>query len=67
MLNHYNERLSDLVVSMLNLDETKRPSFIEIINSPALRPYSGKISLSNSGHPLQSSRAAPHSNGINIR
>jgi hypothetical protein len=62
MLKHYSEPLTDLVISLLNLDENKRPSFTEILNIPIMKQYSNKISLSNS-QTLQSSRA-PSANGV---
>lgn len=46
MLKRYSQPLVDLVISMLQSDENKRPSFTDIINSPVLRQYSSKISLS---------------------
>lgn len=50
MLKRYSQPLVDLVVSMLQNDENRRPSFTEIINSPVLKPYSSKISLSGLHH-----------------
>jgi len=58
MVTLYSAQLSDLVLSMLAIDEHKRPSFNEVLNHPLMRPYSNKISLSNSNG-TKGSRAYP--------
>lgn len=54
----YSPQLSDLVLSMLTIDDQKRPGFTEVLNNPVLRSYSSKISLSSSnGMAARASRA----------
>ncbi|CAM6000963.1 unnamed protein product [Sphagnum balticum] len=47
MVKLYSAQLSDLVLSMLAIDQHKRPSFTEVLNHPLLRSYNSKISLSH--------------------
>lgn len=50
MLRNYSQPLVDLVLGLLELSEKKRPTLGQILNHPALRAYSPKISLSNPQH-----------------
>lgn len=59
MMKHYSQPLVDLVLSLLDIDEKRRPSFSQILSNPMMRAYCPKISLSN-GHEqrLDTSRAS---------
>jgi len=59
MVKFYNPQLCDLVLSMVAIDEQKRPNFSEMLSHPLLRQHSNKISLSNmAGSHVKSSRAS---------
>ena len=45
MKSLYSQNLINLVSDMLIIDEAKRPSAAQILNYPALRPYTNKNSL----------------------
>lgn len=47
MLRHYSQPLVDVVLSLLELNEYKRPTLTQILSNPAIRTYCPKISLSN--------------------
>lgn len=58
MLQYYSQPLVDLVLSLLEFDEKRRPSFYQALNNPAIKMYCPKISLSKEhDQKLDSSRA----------
>ena len=45
MRTHYSQNLVNLVLDMLIIDEAQRPSIVQILNYPAIKPYINKVSL----------------------
>lgn len=50
----YSQNLVNLLGDMLLIDEAKRPSAAQILNHPAIRPYTNKISLAGGILPASS-------------